>query len=119
MATPLDPQKRPDIFIIRGDTASINLEVPEIDLTGCTVFFTAKAAFDDDVTDAAAVIAVETTSHTDPEAGETTINLSPADTTVTPGIYYYDIQVKDGSGNITSIAARKLQIFADVTRRTT
>ena len=116
MASPLDPQKKPDIFLIRGDTYSIGFQVA-MDLTGTTVFFTAKADFDADPTDGNAVIAVEQTNHIDPTNGKTTIDLSATDTTVQPGEYYYDIQIKDGS-TITSIPARKLKVFADVTRRT-
>lgn len=109
---------RPDIQIIRGDTSDINFEVEGIDLTGTTVFFTAKAVIDADVTDSAAAIAVEVTSHTDPTNGITVIPLSSTDTDVTPGIYFYDIQIKRGASTITSIRYRKLEVFADITRRT-
>jgi hypothetical protein len=118
MATPLDPQKRPDIFLIRGDSSNIDFSVPGIDLTGATVFFTAKPALVDDSTDATAVIEVEVTEHTDPTNGVTVIPLTPADTDVTPGIYYYDIQVVNDANTIVSIPVRKLQVFQDVTRRT-
>lgn len=112
----LAPQKKPDLFIIRGDTVTINALFSGVDLTGTTVFFTAKPALTDDTTDTNAVIAVEVTSHDDPTNGHTIIELSSTDTDVEPGDYYYDIQIKDGS-EITSIPARKLRIYADVTRR--
>lgn len=119
MTTPLDPQKKPDLFIIRGDSANLTFTVAGVDLTGATVFFTAKALLTDtDPADANAVITKEVTSFTNPTAGEAIIPLTPTDTDVTPGIYYYDIQVKKGADTIISIPARKLQIFADVTRRT-
>lgn len=112
---------RPDIVLIRGDSSSIGFEFTEggvaSDLTGATVFFTVKPTLDADATDAAAVIAVEVTDHTDPTHGKTVIPLSGADTTVTPGDYFYDIQVKNGD-TITSIPARKLTVVADVGRRT-
>ncbi len=112
---------KPDINIIRGDTSSIAFEFSEsgvaTDLTGATVFFTAKPALTNDTTDSTAVISVEVTSHSDPTAGKTIIPLTDDDTDVTPGIYWYDIQVKKADGTITSIPARKLEIFADVTRR--
>lgn len=114
----LEPQKQPDLFIIRGDNVSINFNVSGVDLTGATVFFTAKPELTDDAGDTTAVIAVETTSHTDPTAGRTVIELSPTDTNVEPGIYYYDIQIKKADGQIASIPARKMRIWADVTRRT-
>lgn len=112
---------KPDITLIRGDTASITFEFSEggasSDLTGATVFFTAKPDLTNDVTDTTAVIAVEVTSHTEPTEGRTVIPLSDDDTDVTPGIYWYDIQVKRVDGSIVSIPARKLEVVADVTRR--
>lgn len=118
-STPIDPQKRADVFLIRGDTASIDFTIADKDLTGATVFFTAKSAIDADATDAEAVISVEVTDHTDPTNGTTVIPLTATDTTVTPGTYYYDIQVKEADGTITSIPVRKLVVVGDVTRRTT
>lgn len=112
----LEPQKRADLFIIRGDSLNIPFTV-NMDITGATVFFTAKAALDNDVADTSAVISVEVTSHDDPANGSTTIPLSTSDTNVTPGEYFYDIQIKIGS-EITSIPVRKLIVYADVTRRT-
>lgn len=110
---------RPDIEIIRGDSSSIELTLEGIDLTGATVFFTAKAEIDNDADDSTAAIAVEVTDHDNPTGGHTIIPLSASDTNVTPGEYWYDIQVKDSDGTtITSIRARKLEVFADVTRRT-
>lgn len=112
---------KPDIKIIRGDSASIAFEFTEsgspADLAGAIVFFTAKPDLTNDITDSTAVIAVEVTDHTDPAGGKTTIPLSDNDTDVTPGIYWYDIQVKRSDGTIASIPARKLEIVADVTRR--
>lgn len=110
-----------DITIIRGDTTSIDFTLTDggtpVDLTGSTVFFTAKPALTNDVSDNTAVISVEVTSHTDPTAGETSIPLTASDTDVTPGEYYYDIQIKDATTNIISIEPRLLEIVADVTRR--
>jgi hypothetical protein len=112
---------KPDITLIRGDTSSIDFEFTSsgsaIDLTGATVFFTAKPDLTNDTTDSTAVISVEVTSHTDPENGQTIIPLTDDDTDVTPGIYLYDIQLKRADGTITSIPARKLEVVADVTRR--
>jgi hypothetical protein len=114
---------KPDIDIIRGDTSSIQFEFSEggtpTDLTGATVYFTAKPALVNDVADSSAVIEVEVTSHTDPTAGKTLIPLTSTDTDVAAGVYFYDIQVKKANGDIISIPARKLEIFQDVTRRTT
>lgn len=113
----LEPQKRPDIELIRGDSATIDFNLAGTDLTGATVFFTAKPTISNGADDSDAVISVEVTDHTDPENGTTVIPLSSTDTNVTPGTYYYDIQVKNGT-NITSIPVRKLIVYGDVTRRT-
>ena len=113
----LEPQKQPDLFIIRGDSASINFSMDGTDLTGATVYFTAKAEIDNAADDAAAAITKEVTEHTAPLSGTTVIELGPEDTNVDPGIYYYDIQVKTAGGKVTSIPTRKLRIWADVTRR--
>lgn len=110
---------KPDITLIRGDSASILFTLEGQDLTGTTIFFTAKPALTNDTGDETAVITIETTSHSNPTAGETVIVLTPADTNVAPGEYFYDIQVKRDSNTITSIRARKLEVVADVTRRTT
>jgi hypothetical protein len=109
---------RPDIEIIRGDSMNIDFTLEGVDMTRSTVFFTAKSALDNDVDDSDAAITVEVTDHEDPTAGYTIIPLSSTDTDVTPGVYWYDIQVKKGDNTITSIRARKLEVFADVTRRT-
>lgn len=114
---------RSNLNLIRGDSSSIGFEFQEngvaSDLTGCTVFFTAKPALTNDTGDTSAVITVEVTSHTNPTAGITTIPLTSTDTNVDPGEYYYDIQVKKVDNSIVSIPAQLLTISADVTRRTT
>lgn len=114
---------KPDIQIIRGDSVSIEVDVNEgttpVDVTGLTVFFTAKPALTDDITDSTAVITKTVTSIEDPVNGVIYIQLEPSDTNKTPGIYYYDIQFKDVDGVITSIPSGILEIVPDVTRRTT
>jgi len=106
---------KPDLWFIRGDSSSINFTV-SMDLTGATVFFTAKPTTGDDA-DSTAVIEVEVTDHTDPVNGVTVIGLSAANMDVPPGKYYYDIQIKKGA-EVVSIPTRRLEIIADTTRRT-
>lgn len=109
---------------IRGDSRAISLTVRDAEgdafnLTGCTVFFTVNAteAPDDDT---AAIIEKEVTVHTNPTAGLTTISITNADTQdLTPGSYWYDIQLKDTSGNITSLKKDRFIIISDITRRIT
>ena len=116
MSNPIAPQKKADLYLIRGDSQSINFSV-NMDITGYTLFFTAKSALPTGNDDSDAVIEVEVTEHTDPTNGITVIPLSATDTNITPGTYYYDIQlVKDG--NVISIPPRKLIVGYDITRRT-
>lgn len=117
--------------IKRGTTYPITFEnttsagLP-IDLTGATVYFTAKSVESDvDVADTSAVIQKNVTVHVD-EAGSpsaalgiSTILLTPADTTVTPGKYYYDITVKYASGVVNTPVEGKLEIDGKPTNRST
>lgn len=89
-----------------------------MDLTDCTVFFTAKPTISNASDDSDAVIEKEVTDHTDPTNGTTVISLTPTDTNIAPGLYYYDIQVKKDAVTIVSIPVRILKIFGDITRRT-
>ncbi len=111
-----------DLTIIRGDNTDIEFVLTNdgvaVDLTGSSVYFTAKPALTDDDNDSTAVIAVEVTVHTDPTNGKTVIKLYPEDTDISAGTYYYDIQIKSSTGVITSIKHRQLEVIADVTRRT-
>jgi len=98
--------KNQDIEIKRGNTLPITVTITDangaaVDLTGATVYFTAKAAESDtDATDNNATIKKDVTDHVDEtgaasaEDGITTIVLDADDTTVTPKTYFYDITVK-------------------------
>jgi hypothetical protein len=92
--------KKEDIEIKRGTTLPITVTITDangapVDLTGATVYFTAKTAESDtDATDNNAAIKVDVTEHSDPTAGETEIVLTADDTTVNPASYHYDITVK-------------------------
>lgn len=106
------------ITFYRGDTATINVALTDTDLTGGSVFFTAKEGVDNNLTDSSAVITKKVTSHTNPTAGETTITLTASDTnTITPGTYEYDIQIVLASGVVSTVQVGKLEVKGDVTRR--
>lgn len=114
---------RSDIQLKRGDTDSITVTFDNTDLTGATIFFTAKPTISNGIDDSDAVIDITVTDFSplgnDPENGTVVIPIAPADTnTVTPGDYFYDIQAKLADGTITSIPVHKLTIVADITRRT-
>lgn len=117
-SNPIAPQKKPDLYLIRGDSAAINFEI-DMDITGCTVFFTARLTLPLVANDTDAAIHVVVTSHTDPTNGKTVIPLTPTDTNVAPGTYYYDIQVVKDANTVVSIPPRKLIVGYDISRSTT
>lgn len=105
----------------RGTTYTLNVNYQRngvaATLVGATVRFTVKTAeYDTDSTDAAAVVTKNVT--TGNSSGEASIVLSPSDTaTVTPGKYYYDIKVKDASGNVYKLDEGTLTLDASPTNR--
>ncbi len=109
------------ITIFRGDTVNLDITVTDSDgsavnITGYTFFFTCKTNNDDSDDDA--LIKKDVTSHTNPTGGITRITLSKTDTDVTIGNHYYDIQMKDLSGNITTLTADRFIVEQDITTRT-
>lgn len=80
-----------------------------ISLTGYTLFCTVKRRKKD--ADADAVISKTIVS-------PTTLTFSKTDTDLPAGLYYYDIQLKDPSGNIETFGAEVFEITQDITVRT-
>lgn len=125
MATILASTQAPIIKnYIRGDSRLISVSILQSDgvtpfnLTGCEVFFTVNANSDNTSdNDTSAVIALKTSTFTNPASGVATIQISNTNTQdITPGTYFYDVQLKDANGNITSLAQNQFIIIADVTR---
>lgn len=125
MATILASTQAPIIKnYIRGDSRLVSVSILQSDgvtpfnLTGCEVFFTVNANSDNTSdNDTSAVIALKTSSFTNPASGVATIQISNVNTQdITPGTYYYDVQLKDANGNITSLAQNQFIIIPDVTR---
>jgi len=111
-----------EITMYRGDDKTITLTFTDsdgnaIDITDYTVYFTVKNSVSD--SDANAKISKDVTSHTNPTSGITQIALTPSDTSsLNPGAYEYDIQTKDGSGNINTVLTSTFVLKYDVTVRT-
>lgn len=109
---------------IRGDSRVINITVTNAggtvkDITGGKVMFTLKSTSDTS-DDTAAAVQKTVTSHTNPTLGLSQISLVPTDTSgLTPGMYYYDLQVVDAGGNVTSTKQDTWEIIPDTTRRIT
>jgi len=111
---------------IRGDSRVINIQINNPDgtpfnLTGCEVFLTLNLSQNPPVnpTDASAALKKSTSSFASPTSGLASLTLTNADTqNLAPGDYYYDIQLKDNFGNITSLASNLWSVIDDITTRT-
>ena len=64
-----------------------------LDITDWTIYFMVKEKLED--VDTSAKINKKITIHTDPTLGKTLIELTPTDTNLTQGSYYYEISYKD------------------------
>lgn len=107
--------------IVKGDTVELKVTLTDsdgnaIDITGYTVYFTAKKNYSD--SDSEAVITKEVTSHSDPSNGITKITLDSTETDVDARYYYYDIQSKDAAGNIQTPITGKFIVNPQSTERT-
>ena len=111
---------------IRGDSRLISVSIFQSDgitpfnLTGCEVWFTVNANSNNTAdNDTSAVISIKNAAITNPTLGVATLQITNAMTQdIPPGTYYYDVQLKDASGNITSLQQNQFLIVADVTRST-
>lgn len=109
--------------INRGTTFAINYQHQhdgeDEPLTGATVFFTMKSdEYDSDSDDSDAAVKKTITDHTDAAAGQTTIEIEPADTAnLEPGKYFYDIRVKEADGRIFKVDEGTVKLDGSPTNR--
>jgi hypothetical protein len=109
----------------RGDTRVLNIQINNadgtpFDLTGSTVFFTLNASLNptDDGTDTTAALKTSTSSFSTPTNGLAQITLTNTLTQpLSAGTYYYDVQLKDNSGNIYSLGQNTFKVVSDITTR--
>jgi len=111
-----------NILIYRGDDEAFKLTFTDsagsaVDITGYTVWMTVKTNETD--TDANAQIQKKVTSHTNASGGISQVDMTDDDTDISIGTYYYDIQIKDGSGLITTILKAKFIVEQDITTNIT
>lgn len=103
-----------DLTITQGDEKAYNLAFKSgntpLDITGATLVMTVKRSLSDD-----AVITKTVTAHTDAEAGETTVTLSPTDTDLPLGKYFYDMQISGGTVSKKTVLKGTLEIVWQVT----
>lgn len=104
--------------IVAGDSKYIKLEILHngnpLDISGSTVFFSLKS--DTELLDLNANLKKVVTTHLDSTLGKTVIELTHDDTkTLNAGTYYYDIRLKDASGNVLTIQRGKIDIIKPIT----
>lgn len=120
-----------DLNIIRGDDEFIDLQLATAsgtaaDLTNVDLWFTVKEnQFDKDDR---AVLQKSTIAGTvvigsPPEAGLAVVSISSASTATLRARFlsvplYWDVQLKDGAGNIQTVASGTITIAPDITRST-
>ncbi len=107
-----------NITIYRGDDVTFQITFKDnsgtaVDITGATLYFTAKTNNDD--ADGSAVIQSSNSTLSDPSNGIGEAVLSNSDTDVTPGKYFYDIQIITAGGEITTAMIGKVTVKQDIT----
>lgn len=113
--------KKVNYELAQGEDWSLNLRFINkstglpIDITGWTVFFTAKNRVSD--ADADAIIAKSIVTHSAPSQGETAIYLLNTDSDDIHGTFPYDIRYKTDSSQIKEIVSGDLKINPAVTKR--
>jgi hypothetical protein len=111
-----------NLDILRGDDVFYRLVFTDsdgqpIDITGWKIYFTAKVKNTDSDDDA--VIKRDTSDpHEDPTQGIAIIHLTTTDTSITPGKYIYDIQIKKATLEIFTLMQGEFRVNQDITIRT-
>jgi len=108
------------MYVYKGDDKTWTLNIKNssgsaVDITGWTIFFTAKTNKTD--TDDNAIIKKEVSTHTNPTQGISSLTLTNSDTNVTAKTYWYDIQAVDGSNNVHTFGVGQFEVKQDVTTR--
>lgn len=118
--------------MVRSDTWRLYLECTRngvaLDLTGAKLWFTAKAALSDADpgvfqldTATGAVAAGEILIESPASNGKVTVKLNTAATSAVPdaGVtWFYDVQLKESTGVITTLETGTLRVEPDVTKAT-
>lgn len=121
------------ISITRGDDETVRFTVKDpndddalVDLTGCSLWFYVKASSKDVDLDALiakgpADVVVDVDQITN--KGEAALDLVPADTAAIDRKYLdrdlpYEVQLKDGSGRVSTVTRGTIIIKADLVRTT-
>ena len=85
------------------------------DLTGWTIYFVVKTNMSD--TDTNAKIKKTITTHYNPTAGITRVELSSTDTNITVGSYYYSVEYTDVDGRNGVLRMGRFNVLQPVLAR--
>lgn len=112
---------RRDFDLMEGDDYVFSISRDQADgsaydISGWTFWLTIKEARDDP--DSAAAVQKTVTNHTDASAGETEFVLTNSDTDGLQHRYWYDMQHKDGNGNIRTFMQGRFHFEPDSTEST-
>jgi len=108
--------KRGDSLIFRLTLTYIDTGLP-VNLTGMTIWFTLKKNEDD--LDSAAVIRKQFHNLPNPTLGKATLTCgTPTETDNLLGKYFFDMQYKDGSGDVRTPDSGTINFTRDITRTT-
>lgn len=104
--------------IHKGDSCNIAVTITDSDsqavnIDGFQFWITVKKL--PSLPDSAALIQKTVSSFPTPANGQFSFSLSPTDTSIPVGEYYYDIQMKDSSDAITTFGIGKLIILNEIT----
>lgn len=112
----------PEISRFRGDTKPIKFTVWQdkdagipYDFTGCSLLLTVDPAKDpvDDTNNLFSLVSSFVTDGTD---GKILFQISELQADITPGTYYYDIQLEDADNNKSTLFVDKFKIKQDITK---
>lgn len=113
-----------NIKIIRGNTQTINLTVLDASSVPAVrdsdmIYFTAKPSYDEDETDANAVICktLNAKDVLNTETGAVSFKLTASEANVVPGKYVYDIVLKQADTDRATLLEGKLTVTPAVTLR--
>ena len=107
------------ITLTRGDSLVITHDVTfatgsVVDISGSTTYFTVSTT--KDRTTDTNVALQKTGSLTDPVNGECTFSLTPSDSDLSEGVYYFDIQISFSASDVRTSMDGTFTIIEDVTK---